>query len=52
MPTTHVVRDTGKHLMVRVLDVTGSPSEVLSRIRLLASEVRALKGRASQVLIA
>lgn len=43
VPTIHVVAHTGKRLLVRVLDVTGSPKEVLARVATLAGEIESLK---------
>jgi 5-methylcytosine-specific restriction enzyme subunit McrC len=46
LPTNHVIARTGKRLLVRILDVTGTPHEVLARVSDLAEEVRQLKTEA------
>lgn len=42
-PTTHRVRHAGKRLDVAALDLSGSPAELLDRIRKLAERVRAMR---------
>jgi len=47
VPTTHVIAYSGKKLLVRILDVTGAPLEVLKRVGSLAREIETLKAEAT-----
>ena len=48
-PTTHLVRHAGKRLQVVAVDLSGSPAELLDRVRDLAEGVRTMRIEARQV---